>query len=160
VFLAVAQSEWDLFARAMTLAGVNANAAARAVDAQLQELPRVAGGGSRVSPTTRLACKLALYRANRDARSSLDTLDLLIAVFEEPRRLPTAALRLSGAELLELAAQLEHELRGRDVRIERERKRLELPPYLKQIATNLNLLACLDQLPPVFGRDGEIQQVV
>jgi ATP-dependent Clp protease ATP-binding subunit ClpA len=39
-------------------------------------------------------------------------------------------------------------------------KRFELPQHLKQLATNLNLLARQDKLPPVFGRDQEIQQVL
>jgi ATP-dependent Clp protease ATP-binding subunit ClpA len=34
------------------------------------------------------------------------------------------------------------------------------PSYLKQFATNLNLLARQDKVPPVFGRDQEIQQVL
>ena len=40
------------------------------------------------------------------------------------------------------------------------KKRFELPPFLKHFATNLNLLARQDKLPPVFGRDQEIQQVL
>ena len=39
-------------------------------------------------------------------------------------------------------------------------KRLELPPTLKQFATNLNLLARQDRLSPVFGREREIQQML
>src|SRR5262249_40116114 len=34
------------------------------------------------------------------------------------------------------------------------------PPFLKHFATNLNLLARQDKLPPVFGREKEIQQVL
>ena len=40
------------------------------------------------------------------------------------------------------------------------KKHFELPPYLKQFATNLNLLARQDKIPPVYGRDKEIQQVL
>jgi ATP-dependent Clp protease ATP-binding subunit ClpC len=39
-------------------------------------------------------------------------------------------------------------------------KRLELPPHLRHVSTNLNLLASLDRVPPLFGRDREIQQVL
>src|SRR5437763_17169138 len=35
----------------------------------------------------------------------------------------------------------------------------ELPPVLRHYATILNLLARLDKVPPVFGRDAEIRQV-
>ena len=47
-----------------------------------------------------------------------------------------------------------------ELRDERLKKRFELPPFLKHFATNLNLLARQDKLPPVFGRDHEIQQVL
>ena len=47
-----------------------------------------------------------------------------------------------------------------ELREERLKKRFELPPFLKHFATNLNLLARQDKLPPVFGRDKEIQQVL
>jgi len=47
-----------------------------------------------------------------------------------------------------------------ELREERLKKRFELPPFLKHFATNMNLLARQDKLPPVFGRDKEIQQVL
>ena len=51
-------------------------------------------------------------------------------------------------------------VRDMELREERLKKRFELPPFLKHFATNLNLLARQDKLPPVFGRDKEIQQVL
>ena len=51
-------------------------------------------------------------------------------------------------------------MRDMELREERLKKRFELPPFLKHFATNLNLLARQDKLPPVFGRDKEIQQVL
>jgi ATP-dependent Clp protease ATP-binding subunit ClpA len=51
-------------------------------------------------------------------------------------------------------------MRDNELREERLRKRFELPPFLKHFATNLNLLARQDKVPPVYGRDHEIQQVL
>ena len=51
-------------------------------------------------------------------------------------------------------------MRDIELRDERLKKRFELPPFLKHFATNLNLLARQDKVPPVFGRDKEIQQVL
>src|SRR5947208_6984213 len=50
---------------------------------------------------------------------------------------------------------LDHELRE-----ERLTKRFELPPFLKHFATNLTQLARQDKIPPVFGRDFEMDQVL
>src|SRR5262249_21604501 len=102
----------------------------------------------------------ALHRASRQSRSSLDAADLLMALFEEPRGILACLLRQSGADVETVIAQLEAQIRDRELRLERIRKRLDLPPYLKQVATSLNLLASLDKLPPVFGRDREIQRVL
>ena len=44
-------------------------------------------------------------------------------------------------------------MRDQELREERLKKRFELPPFLKHFATNLNLLARQDKVPPVFGRD-------
>jgi len=51
-------------------------------------------------------------------------------------------------------------MRDNELREERLRKRFELPPFLKNFATNLNLLARQDKIAPVYGRDDEIQQVL
>src|SRR5438093_233251 len=51
-------------------------------------------------------------------------------------------------------------MRHMELREERVKKRFELPPFLKHFATNLNLLARQDKLPPVFGREKEIQQAL
>ena len=47
-------------------------------------------------------------------------------------------------------------MRDKELREERLKKRFELPPFLKHFATNLNQLARQDKLPPVFGRDYEM----
>ena len=56
--------------------------------------------------------------------------------------------------------RLNARMRDLELREERLKKRFELPPFLKHFATNLNLLARQDKVPPVFGRDKEIQQVL
>src|SRR5206468_2134116 len=50
---------------------------------------------------------------------------------------------------------------GRDLRVSQPTKLVfKLAPFLKHFATNLNLLARQDKIPPVYGRDQEIQQVL
>src|SRR2546426_3143674 len=51
-------------------------------------------------------------------------------------------------------------MRDLELRYERLKKRFDLPPFMKQFGHNLNLLAWLEKLPPLFGRDREIQQVL
>jgi len=160
LFLAIAQADWELFTDAMSAVAVNPQGVLRGVDEHLRRGRALAVGEARVCPTTKLVCKLALYRAGRDARSTVDTADLLLALIEEPRSVVASLLKQSNIDPAEAVLQIEAHLREREARAERLKKRLELPPVLRQLATNLNLLACLDKLPPVFGRDPEIQQVM
>ena len=157
---ALAQAEWDLFAQAMQGAAVNPQDVVRAIDEHLRNLPSFAGCDFRVSPTTKLVCKLALHHASRSGHGGVEPADLLLALFEETQGVPASILRRYGVDPDVLVSQLEVGLHNVELRNERLKKRFELPPYLKQFATNLNLLAWQDKLPPVYGRDREIQQVL
>ena len=157
---ALAQGEWDLFAQAIHGAGVNPHEVLRAIDEHLRSVPSFAGCECRVSPTTKLVCKLALQHASRSGHGGVAPADLLLALFEETQGVPVSILRQHGADPGVLVSQLETRFRDLELRNERLKKRFELPPYLRQFATNLNLLAWQDKLPPVYGRDREIQQVL
>jgi ATP-dependent Clp protease ATP-binding subunit ClpA len=76
------------------------------------------------------------------------------------RAFPAAVLRKAGVDPESLVSRIASRVRDIERDEERLRKQFELPPFLKHFATNLNLLARQDKLPPVFGRNTEIQQVV
>jgi ATP-dependent Clp protease ATP-binding subunit ClpA len=160
LFYALGQVEWDLFAQAMHDADVSPHQVLRAIDEHLRSVPSFAGCGLHISPTTKLVCKLALHHAGRAGHPGVEAADLLLALFEETHGVPVSILRQHGAEPDVLVSRLGAHIRDLELRNERLKKRFELPPYLKQFATNLNFLAWQDKLPPVFGRDHEIQQVL
>src|SRR5204862_529495 len=114
----------------------------------------------RVSPATKLVFKLALHHASRAGRQVIEAPDLFSAIFEESQGVPVSIIRRHGVEPEVLTSRLNTKMRDMELREERLKKRFELPPFLKHFATNLNLLARQDKLPPVFGRDKEIQQVL
>jgi ATP-dependent Clp protease ATP-binding subunit ClpC len=160
LFYAFAQTEWDLFMHAMREAEMNPQTILRAIDQHLRGLSSCAGGEMRVCPTAKFVCRLALNRAARTGHQGIEAGDLLIALIEDTRGVPASILRQHGARPELLVSLLEAHFRDLELRKERLRKRFDLPPYLKQAATNLNLLACLDKISPVFGRDREIRQVL
>jgi ATP-dependent Clp protease ATP-binding subunit ClpA len=160
VWFAVAHTEWDLFAHAMHDVEVSPHAVLRAIDEHLRGMPSSAGARVRVSPAIKLVCRLALHRAACAGRSSVEAADLLAALFDETHGVPASILRRYGVELDVLAVRLEAHIRERELRNERLKTRFNLPPVLEQFTTNLNRLACLDKLAPVFGRDREIEQVL
>jgi ATP-dependent Clp protease ATP-binding subunit ClpA len=160
VFLAFAQVEWDMFAEVMRDVELNPHTILQAIEEHLHMMPTFAGRELRVSPATKLVFKLALHHASRTGRQTIEAADLFSAVFEETQGVPVTILRRFGVEPEVLVSRLNARMRDMELREERLKKRFELPPFLKHFATNLNLLARQDKVPPVFGRDKEIQQVL
>jgi len=160
IFLAFAQVEWDMFAEVMRDVELNPHTILQAIEEHLHMMPSFAERELRVSPATKLVFKLALHHASRSGRQTIEAPDLFSAVFEETQGVPVMILRRHGVEPEVLVTRLSARMRDLELREERLKKRFELPPFLKHFATNLNLLARQDKLPPVFGRDHEIQQVL
>jgi ATP-dependent Clp protease ATP-binding subunit ClpC len=160
LFLAFAQVEWDMFAAIMRDVDVNPHTVLQAIEEHLHMMPSFAGRELRVSPSTKLVFKLALHHGSRAGRQTIEAVDVFSAVFEEMQGVPVSILRRNGVEPDVLVARLGARVRDMELREERLKKRFELPPFLKHFASNLNLLARQDKLPPVYGRDKEIQQVL
>jgi ATP-dependent Clp protease ATP-binding subunit ClpC len=160
IFLAFAQVEWDLFAEVMRDVDLNPHEVVQAIEQHLQATPSQERREEGVAPATKLIFKLALHHASRAGRQAIEAADLFSAVLEESQGAAVLVLRRHGVEPQALVANLTTRMRDLELREERLKKRFELPPFLKHFATNLNLLARQDKLPPVFGRDREIQQVL
>src|SRR4051794_18215603 len=149
-----------MFAEVMRDIEVNPHTILQAVEEHLHMMPSFAGREVRVSPATKLVFKLGLHHASRAGRQTIEAADLFSAVFEEKQGVPVSILRRHGVEPEVLVSRLNARMRDMELREERLKKRFELPPFLKHFATNLNLLARQDKVPPVFGRDKEIQQIL
>src|SRR5215467_1454429 len=139
---------------------LNPHTILQAIEEHLHMMPSFAGRELRVSPASKLVLKLALHHASRAGRQTIEAVDLFTAVLEETQGVPVTILRQHGVDPELLGSRLNARMRDLELRDERLKKRFELPPFLKHFATNLNLLARQDKIPPVFGRDHEIQQVL
>jgi ATP-dependent Clp protease ATP-binding subunit ClpC len=160
VFLAFAQVEWDTFAQVMSELGLNPHEILHQLEEHLDGRRRVAGRDLRVAPSTKLVFKLAFHQASRAGRQTIESSDLFQAIFEESQGIPVSIIRHYGVEPEVLVSRISTRMRDNELREERLRKRFELPPFLKNFATNLNLLARQDKIAPVYGREAEIQQVL
>src|SRR6202034_2144285 len=139
---------------------LNPHTILQAIEEHLHVRASSAGRDLRVSPSTKLVLKLALHHASRAGRQTIDAADLFYAVFEETQGGPVSILRRHGVEPDVLVSRLTTRMRDMELREERLKKRFELPAFLKHFATNLNLLARQDRVPPVFGRGDEIRQAL
>jgi ATP-dependent Clp protease ATP-binding subunit ClpA len=160
VCLAFAQVEWDMFGQVMRDLSLNPHEILQALEEHLRVLPSVPGRELRVAPSTKLLFKLALLHASRSGRHAVEATDLFSAIFEETQGIPVSIIRRHGIEPEALVSRLATRMRDHEMREERLKKRFELPPFLKHFATNLNQLARQDKIPPVYGRDLEMDQVL
>ena len=160
VFLAFAQVEWDTFSQVMTELDLNPHEIMHALEGYLDSLRKTSVRDLRVAPATKLVLKLAFHQASRGGRQTIESGDLFSAIFEESQGIPVAIIRRHGVEPEVLVSRITSRMRENEMREEHLRKRFELPPFLKNFATNLNLLARQDKVAPVYGRDAEIQQVL
>jgi ATP-dependent Clp protease ATP-binding subunit ClpC len=160
VCLAFAQVEWDMFGQVMRDLNLNPHEILQALEEHLRVLPSVPGRELRVAPSTKLLFKLALLHASRSGRHTVEATDLFSAIFEETQGIPVSIIRRHGIEPEALVSRLATRMRDHELREERLKKRFELPPFLKHFATNLNQLARQDKIPPVYGRDLEMEQVL
>jgi ATP-dependent Clp protease ATP-binding subunit ClpA len=159
ICLAFAQVEWDFFGEIMRDNNLNPHEFITSLEEHLKLLP-ASGRELRVAPATKLLFKLALLHASRCGRHAIEAIDLFSAIFEETQGVPVSILRRQGIEPELLVTRLATRVRDQELREERLKKRFELPPFLKHFATNLNQLAWQDKLPPVFGRELEMQQAL
>jgi ATP-dependent Clp protease ATP-binding subunit ClpA len=160
LFVAVAQVDWDRFADAMRLFEISPHAVLQQGEEWLRAQPATGHDDLSAGYATKAVLKLALHHAGRAGRTTLDAIDILRALFEDEGGAPAAILRKFGVAPGRVVTEIDA-LRGRiDGQNEWLKKRFELPPGLAHFATNLNLLARQDRIPPVYGRDAEIEQVL
>jgi ATP-dependent Clp protease ATP-binding subunit ClpA len=160
LLVALAAVEWDLFAKVMRTTDLNPRAIVIGIEEVLAALPSVEGVDVRVAPDTRLLTKLALHRATRAGHQTIEPADLFAALLDDAHGALASVLREYGVDADDVASRLAAVVRELGVRDNQLLKRFELPSYLKQFATNLNMLARQDRLPPVFGRNDEMQRVL
>src|SRR5690242_10598636 len=149
-----------MFGEVMRDLELNPHEILQALEEHLRLLPSVPNRELRVAPSTKLLFKLALLHASRCGRHTIEATDLFSAIFEETQGIPVSIIRRHGIEPEAIGVRLAARMRDHELREERLKKRFELPPFLKHFATNLNQLARQDKVPPVFGRDAEMDRVL
>jgi ATP-dependent Clp protease ATP-binding subunit ClpC len=160
LFIAFAQVEWSLYSRVMRDLSINPDDLLREVSVAVNAVPSVQARSLKVTELTQELLRRSIQQAVAGGREQAESYDLFAAILEERQSGPTLLLRRMGTTGEAVTSRLSTIVRDIELRDEKMRKRYELPPFLKQFAVNLNLLARQDKLPPIFGRDAELQQMV
>ncbi len=116
--------------------------------------------GVKFLPDTNTIIQIALENIRREGKQVIMPVDLLVAMFEEGHCYPVQLLRGFGYDPRTVIIEIERLVRKREEKEKELKKKYELPPYLKQFGTNLNKLARLDKLPPLIGREKELDQIM
>jgi ATP-dependent Clp protease ATP-binding subunit ClpA len=156
---AIASEESELFNATMRDLQIDPRSVRTLIEKKLDNGPQHLGKGFRIAPETTDLFKQAMDRARSQGRRTIEATDLFSAISHEDGVLMDV-LRHFGASPEELQENIRTRLRERDREEERNKKKFELPSYLKHFGVSLNRLARQDKLPPTIGREQEISQMI
>jgi len=116
--------------------------------------------GVRIAPETIDLFKRAMERSRAQGRKTIESTDLFMALSQDEKGVLMGVLRNLGANPETVMENVRAHVRTREQEEEQNKKRFELPPYLKHFGVSLNKMARGDKIPPTIGREREIQQMV
>jgi len=160
LFIAFADQEKGLFRELMAAIGLNVEAVLYSVNEHLNISRQYLGVGLKVPPATKQVFRVAWETAQRNRRSQIDAPDLFLGIFHEVHSIPARILKSYGVDPAVALSRFASQLRSREEKVEEFRKRYELPANLRAFGVNLNLLAREGKIPPIIGREAEIDQIV
>lgn len=160
IFLALMEVEANLFTDIADKLNVNTQKIISSLQEYLNTPRQPASGGMKVPPSTKTIFKLAWDSAINSGRKVIETTDLLRAIFQEGHNIPVRILRGMGVDPAVVARMISLQSKILEEKSEEIKRKYELPPYLNNFGVNLNKLARLGKLPPIIGREAEIQQIM
>ncbi|HEX5082949.1 MAG TPA: ATP-dependent Clp protease ATP-binding subunit [Blastocatellia bacterium] len=160
LFTALGEIESALFSETMQAVGIDPHSVTRLLDQELAKSPIHTGRKMAIPEPTRDLFNRALRRARSQGRQTIESYDLFATLFTDQNGVPAEILRRLGVDPGDATETISQRVRTREEQTESLRKKYELPPYLKHFGVSLNKLARQDKLPPIIGREREIQQMI
>ncbi|OYT73581.1 MAG: hypothetical protein CFK52_01275 [Chloracidobacterium sp. CP2_5A] len=160
IFLALTEVERPLINEIMQSLNLDPQAIRNALDGRLSIQRQFVGKRMKLHDATRDILNKAMRRARQSGRQAIDSTDLLISLFQDEDGVTASVLKQFGADPQDVIERVGSRLKSREEREARISRKFELPPYIKHFGTSLNKLARDGKLPPVIGREREIQQMI
>jgi ATP-dependent Clp protease ATP-binding subunit ClpC len=160
LFTALGEIESALFSETMQAVGIDPHSVTRQLEQELAKSPIHVGRKMAIPEPTRDLFNRALRRARSQGRQQIESYDLFATLFTDQSGVPAEILRRLGVDPTDATETISQRVRTREEQTESLRKKYELPPYLKHFGVSLNKLARQDKLPPIIGREREIQQMI
>ncbi len=118
------------------------------------------GEGLKIPLQTRNLFKSAYDYAQSSGRSTIESTDFLMVIFQESNSMPVRVFSTLGVDSVVIADKVFQKIRERKNRSDENKRKYDLPYTLRQHAVNLSKLAVMDKLSLVFGREEEISRVM
>jgi ATP-dependent Clp protease ATP-binding subunit ClpA len=118
------------------------------------------GVGMQVTAATKNILRLAWKEAQQVGRKLIETSDLFIAFFQEEGSIPAKIFSDLGVDTNRVLQTVVIKARVLEEEQEKYKKKFELPTHLKYFGVNLNKLARWNKIPPIIGREEEINQMI
>lgn len=167
IFWGVTEAEWSWFVFISKSLGFNPEKVKERFIARIAEkrdahlLSKEPSPQEYISDKAKVLIKMAqLYSEQVTRRFTIDTPDLFIACFEEPDSFVSEVLLEYGIDQESFYKWIIKSRRSDNPFGGESYECYVLPFNLSTFGVNLNLLATQDKLPPLFGRDEELAQVI
>lgn len=160
LLLAFSRVENTFFREVMFDLGLDPQVVLKHVEQHLVSSGEYLGVGMRVTPATKNILRLAWKEAQHFGRKLIEPSDLFIAFFQVEGGITEKLFSDMGVESNRVMGTVTQKVRFLEKEREKYKKKFELPPHLKYFGVNLNKLARWGKLPPIIGRDKEINQMI
>ncbi|RMG59705.1 MAG: ATP-dependent Clp protease ATP-binding subunit [Deltaproteobacteria bacterium] len=160
LFIAFSSVEKGLFGDLMRGINLDAESVISSLKDYLSISRQYLGVGMKIPPATKQVFRIAWETAQRNRRNLIETTDIFIAIFHETHSVPARVLKSYGIDPAVALMKFSSILKTREERFEDIKKKYELPTNLRTFGVNLNLMAREGKIPPVIGRDEEIDMIL
>ena len=160
ILQSLTNEEEDLFKETMRDLNVDPREVKVLIEKRLDSAKEYAGKGFKIAPETTQLFKNSMDRARSQGRRVIDASDIFYVMSTDERSLLIDILQNLGVGYDDLSQTARTRIRKRQKQEEHDRKKYELPSYLKHFGVSLNKMARDDKLPPVIGREAEIRQMI
>lgn len=160
LFLALVKVERKLFEEMVRDLRLSPEDIIKDISQHLDLSKQYVGKGLKITFSMKSIFRLAWINTFQCGRSKIESFDLLCGIFQEGNNIPVEIFRLYGIEPEHVVRRISDRVKSRELQEKELKKKFDLPRHLKHFTTNLNYLARQGKLPPLIGREQEINKVV
>lgn len=160
LIIAFSRVEGSFFKEVMDELGLDAQVVLHRIEESLASSAEYLGVGMRVTLATKNILRLAWKEAQHGGRKLIEPTDLCIAFFQVEGGVVEKIFNGLGVETDKVVHTVTLKARLLEKEKEEHKKKFELPPHLKYFGVNLNKLARMGKLPPLIGREQELNQMI